>query len=390
LKLNRIWLVAASALILSASTALAGIPDRGHSLKIVPAADNAALSTNYAQSKYVTDLAAANGFNGLRVDLSWRPDFGPDNRGLLSEDTQLVAVCNAAQAAVSSHLSNLMVVIRPGSTNWPQDKDGRDVLTAYARSVLHQLVGSTPDSNGSTGCVAHQPLNLLLQIGLEVNLTTFCRPQTDGDHKQCAAAYIQVAANSYKVLKADAASYGTQVTVVGCGLASHHTPFGFNQAVKAAMKTYNLKGVFWDVCDFHPYPLLGSKDPMSGFNLYPQLTASLLDTYGQLFPVFYSEVSFETNYTPADKGYTGSPPYGALLFPEDQQAGVWAQAIQTARQQGGVIGLGNFHLIDECSLVNGFQSGMYYCDLNPSDTNPAQPKSSQPDFLRATLDATKS
>ena len=283
-----------------------------------------------------------------------------------------------------------MVDVRPQASNWPQTSNDQESLIGYALTLYQQLENPKANADGNIGCVSGKPLNIFMELGNEVNIgPTFCTQQDDAVHKDCAARYIQEQAYFYPRIKNMAASFGTDVTVVGCSLASHHTPFLFNLAVKAAIKAYHLKGPYWDICDYHPYAQLGSQDPLSGINQYPQLVSSISDTYGKSGPILYGETAVETNNTPTDMGYFDPAPYGALVFPEDQQASVEASLIGMAKSQANVIGFGNFHLIDECSLKSGFQSGMYYCNLTPSDTNPAVPKSSQPAFLQATLSAYK-
>ena len=373
-----------------AAAATAGVPDKGRPIANRFAADGYLLSMNLEQSRYVARLAAGLGFNGMRTDLVWHPDSRDPSKGFLSEDDQLTAVCNAAQAVTEAGMTRLLVNIRPGATRWPQVDDDpasdndRRALTEYAMAVYSVLERPTTDVSGKPGCVTDKPLIVLIQIGNEANLTTFCQPQSDTDHKACAANYILEAAYSYKRLHAEATSYGSQVTVVGCDLASHHTPLGFNQAVKNVIKANRLKGPFWDLCDYHPYTLLGSQDPMSGFAGINQLRASLMDTYGRSGPIGYLEVGYRT-VVPNGQDYIG-PPNGALAFPESQIASVWAEAFSMARQQG-ITWFGVFQVIDQCRLLDGWQSGQYYCkkDLNPTAANPAIPKSSLPGFRQALL-----
>jgi hypothetical protein len=284
------------------------------------------------------------------------------------EPFQLDAVCNAAQAMVSNHMSTLILNLLPRNTGWPNTDEGRNNFISTYNDFLGYLLskpagcalGALPD-----GTVAPM-LSIQVMPVNEPNISTFCDAGTDDDnlrHQICADWAARLVHLVYADIQAEESGYGVQIPVIGLSLGSHHNPVGFLSAYCKSRAALGYSGTDMEYIGFHPYALQGSNDAMSGVRMTPELQAAVKACFGKAIPVKYTEVGWETT-SPADKGYTCSTPSSVLQVDPASYPALEVQMSRLATKYV-VQGIYNFLLVDEQCLNPGWQSGMYYWDGSP-------------------------
>jgi hypothetical protein len=337
-------------------------------LQMVGTSDNWGMydSPDPAQPEKFIKMVKDAGFNTERLYIQWNPASPSPTQ---DQQRQL---CNAATQVALNGVRNLILTMPPPPDAQPLEDATRQpymyTWEKYFSYLFDPRFGCVSGNASWNGQAVPKLASVYVQPMNEMNLGTFCRPQTDTTHDLCASLAVQMRAYTYPRFKQLGQTYGVQVNVIGGGLSSHHGPLAYMQSECRVMKTLGIKSANMDIFGFHPYSLPGSSNPMSGFLMLPKLKKLIKLCYGRDLPVIYDEYGAETVATP-EMGYTCSSERAAMRLGYAERATVYRMALETARQQG-VIGVIFFLLQDERCLNPGWQSGLYSWDGTPKPDQP--------------------
>jgi hypothetical protein len=340
------------------------------------------LSSDPGQSQNVAKLGKTAGFDFWRLNVYYQ--LSRDKADHHVGPTDPAQLCNAGRALVGAGIKNLMLTFMPTDHyGYPQllngvDGQGQtdlDELNSFIDQDLAVLFGTAPNLGCADGPDGQPALNLWIQSGNEMNISTFCQPQNDDDHLACAQIAALMQASVYSFIKGtEATKFGVNITVVGASVASHHTPWLYLQQYKHKQDVLT-HCVCMDVFDFHPYAQWGSCDQLSGVNMYKALLVNGRATFGKPFggpklPILYGEWAVQTLML-TSQGYLNYESPSCQVVNENRQIEAWQQVVPAVQQQQ-VVGLVNEHLCDEQDLLTGFQSGLWTFDCQrPKQTEPA-------------------
>ena len=326
--------------------------------------------------------AAGLGASAFRLTTLWTPGqtaLAPDEAGKLDR---------ATAAAAGQRI--VLAVFADSGAKAPQDAAARDAYCGYVRTVL-----------------ARYPSIRDVVVWNEPNKSLFWSPQLAADGTPIAAArYTELLARCYDVLHA--AFPG--VNVIGLGLSStgndnagSASPGAFIRGVGDAYRASGRTAPLLDTVGYHPYGAdaaerpwrkhIGSKTIAQGdwnklmYNLFLAFdgTAQQIPGEGSV-RLWYTEAGVQTAVDPEKAtAYTGTEnvktvpdsvggepatPAPAETSPAPDQ---WTQALDAIRLaacQPFVSAYFNFLLADEPRLA-GWQSGPFWADLTPKDSEPA-------------------
>jgi hypothetical protein len=319
-------------------------------------------------AKTKMDLAAAAGFQAIRLTSIWAPGRRAPSAG------ELVALKGAAAAAAVDGIRILVTVMPYGSKTVPRTSKARADFAAYAAS----LVGALP--------TVHDFI-----VGNEPNINRYWLPQFNPDGSDAAAiAYEAMLAESYDAMK----SVDPGVTVIGGsvsprggdrpgGARETHSPTTFIPDLGRAYRRTGRTRPIMDAFAFHPYGETSSTPPTFrhprsttiGLSDYDKLVRLLGVAFdgtaqkGSRLPIVYDEYGVQSTI-PAAKthAYTNlGAPSGRDAVSEAVQAEYYRRAILIAACQPNVAGFLIFHVTDEPDL-DRWQSGVYYADDTPKST----------------------
>ncbi len=243
------------------------------------------------------------------------------------------------------------------------------------------------------------------EIGNESNWSFFWWPQFGPDGKDAAIRpYFSLLARTYDKLK----TVNPEIVVIGGTFASmggddpnaerkRHSP---TRSIELLGQYYRESGRTRPIMDWfsiHPYGVNSSEPPDTphpnsttiGFADYDKLVALLGEAFdgtaqeGSSIPILYSEYGVESAI-PSEKShlYRGAEPSRTKPVPEETQADYYRRALEMASCQRTVVGVLFFHVMDEASLDEGWQSGLYYADEKAKESEGLE-KASQPLVKRA-------
>jgi hypothetical protein len=337
--------------------------------------ENMILSGNAQQSQNVANLGKNTGFNFWRVNDYFHLPGAPDNpNNSLMDPVQL---CNAAKALVGAGIKTLMLTYMPTSNlGYPQTDSDQVAVHTFMDRDFGVLYGVGPDVGCADGDDGKPALQVMVQLGNEMNISTFCQPQTDTDHLACARLTVAMQTSLYGFIKGEEEpKFGVSIKVVGASLASHHTPWPFLQQYKHQMQVTASQCVCMDIYDYHAYAQWGSCVQPSGVNMYKALVVNGRSVFGKVFgtsklPIIYGEWAIQTLMLNS-QGYFNYEPLNCQVVNENQQLTAWQQVIPVVQSQP-VLGIVTELLCDEQDLLKGFQSGLYtYGCQRPKQTEPA-------------------
>jgi hypothetical protein len=323
---------------------------------------------NLDWAKPKMDLAAAAGFDAIRLTSVWSPGQKEPS------ELELLALRSAAEAAAIDDIRILITVMPYGSSTTPLTAKARADFASYAAA----LVAALP--------TVHDYI-----IGNEPNINRYWLPQFGPDGSDvAAAAYIQLLAQAYDAMKAVDAN----VTVIGGSVSPHgsddpaasrptHSPTQFILDLGAAYRALGRSEPVMDAFAFHPYgehsrvppTFTHPRSTAIGLADYPKLVALLGRAFngtpqkGSSLPILYDEYGVQSQIPVAKRSAYKNldVPSAADAVPESVQADYYRQAILMAACQPTVQGLLIFHVTDEADL-DRWQSGVYYADDTPKPT----------------------
>jgi hypothetical protein len=341
--------VAACALLV-APAALAGPSLR------VGAAEDAAKWGNAS-----AEMARAQqaGFDTVRLTEQW-------SAGQTAPPAAEASALQAAVAAAAARgIAPVVAVYNTGSSSTPSTPELQAQFAAFAAAVASSL-----------------PQVTTFIVGNEPNSNLYWLPQFDAAGNDVAAvAYEQLLASTYDAIK----QVRPDASVVGGALESRggdnpsgskptHSPTSFIRDLGAAYRASGRTKPIMDVFDQHVYADTSALPPSMA---HPNTTTIAEADYGKLvallgqafdgtkqpgstLPILYGEFGVESAVPAAKTGaYTGSEV--AATVDEATQAAYYVQAFKLALCQPNVIGILDFHVVDE-SALGGWQSGVYYAD----------------------------
>ena len=332
--------------------------------------ENMILSDSSQQSQNVANLGKNAGFNLWRINDYFHIPGAPDNTNFAPMNP--IQLCNAAKALVGADITTLMLTYMPTSNlGYPQTDADQIAVHGFMDRDFGVLFGVAPNVGCADGVDGKPALQVMVQLGNEMNISTFCQPQTDTDHQACARLTLAMQTSLYGFIKAtEEPKFGAPITVVGASLASHHTPWPFLQQYKHQMQVTANQCVCMDVFDFHAYAQWGSCVQTSGVNMYKALVVNMRSVFGKKLPLLYGEWAIQTLMLNS-QGYLNYEPGNCQIVNENQQLTAWQQVIQVVQSQP-VLGIVAELLCDEQDLLKGFQSGLYtYGCQRPKQTEPA-------------------
>jgi hypothetical protein len=311
------------------------------------------------------DLAAAAGFDAIRLTSVWSPGTRAPS------ELELLALRSAAQAADIDGIRILITVMPYGSSTVPLTDKARDDFAAYAAALVQTLP------------TVHEYI-----VGNEPNINRYWLPQFGPNGTDAAAvAYMRMLADAYDAMKAvdpDVFVIGGSVSPRGADnpLSSRHThsPTQFILDLGAAYRGIGRSKPVMDGFAFHPYGERSKTPPTFthprsttiGLADYPKLVALLGKAFngtaqkGSSLPIIYDEYGVQSQIPPSKQhAYKNlNVPSGRDAVPESVQADYYRQAILMAACQPTVRGFLIFHVTDEPDL-DRWQSGVYYADDTP-------------------------
>jgi hypothetical protein len=323
---------------------------------------------DFAWAKPKMDLAAAAGFDAIRLTSIWSPgETAPS-------ELELLALRSAAQAAEIDGIRILITVMPYGSKTVPLTAKARADFASYAAALVEELP------------TVHDYI-----VGNEPNINRYWLPQFGPNGTDAAAvAYMKMLAESYDAMKA----VDRSVNVIGGSVSPRgsdnpassrhtHSPTQFILDLGEAYRALARSKPVMDAFAFHPYgehshvppTFTHPKSTTIGLGDYPKLVALLGKAFngtaqkGSSLPIVYDEYGVQSQI-PGTKQHAYKNlgvPSGRDAVPESVQANYYRQAILMAACQPTVKGLLIFHVTDEPDL-DRWQSGVYYADDTPKPT----------------------
>jgi hypothetical protein len=311
------------------------------------------------------DLAAAAGFDAIRLTSIWSPGRTKPS------SLELYALQGATQAAAIDGIRILITVMPHGSSTVPLTAKRRAQFARYAAALVRDLP------------TVHDFI-----VGNEPNLNRYWLPQftpTGGD--AAATAYVRMLARAYDAMKA----VDPKVDVIGGSVSPRggdnprssrqtHSPTRFILDLGAAYRALHRTRPIMDGFAFHPYGETSHTPPTRthpysttiGLADYPKLVSLLGSAFdgtaqrGSSLPIVYDEYGVQSEIPGAKRSaYTNlSVPAGRDAVSEALQATYYREAILMAACQPTVAGFMIFHVSDEPDLGR-WQSGVYYADDTP-------------------------
>jgi hypothetical protein len=356
---RKLGAIGISAAALFGASAQASRADKLVELPRAGIIEDTTLNIDYERSLQRVKEIKALGFKDLKVLIPWTY---PTQHEVLNDQ---VRVANAAMAATSEGMSftlNVYPALIDGQTsNAPIEPNQQSKFATTMGAWVQTLHERVPEMTKWS-----------LEVGVEPNSSTFLKPQYGKDGEWIAPRiYTRMLARSYRVIKADAAKVGSEVTVIGGGLAANHDACEFIRKMGEAKRELGIRGQMMDQFSIHPYGKDSTESPLTkhpdceilGIADYDQLTGVLQESFGRVPPIILSEYGIETS--------------GAVkVASEAQQAEYHRQALELADSQEKVVGLYWFHAVDDPEAKK-WQSGYYLADDGDPAT-PLVPKTSAP------------
>jgi hypothetical protein len=313
------------------------------------------------------DLARLAGFDTVRMTVQWTSGESAPPPAALGY------VRRAALNAVARGIEPVLAVYNADARSTPADAVSRALFVSF----LQNVVRAVPEVH-------------TFIVGNEPNTNTYWLPQYDAAGTDvAAAAYEQLLADSYAAIKA----IHPGATVVGGALDPHgnddpgsskqsHSPTTFIRDLGAAYRASGRAAPLMDVWDEHVYADNSTLPPSMahpnssavGEADYGKLVSLLAAAFdgtaqpGSTLPILYGEFGVESTIAADRAGaYSGAEPASLPTVDEATQAAYYVQAFKLALCQPNVIGILDFHVVDERDL-GAWQSGLFYADGTPKSS----------------------
>jgi hypothetical protein len=365
------------------STTLLHLPKPGHirlgHRLVVATVDDAVKQVDPKLAAGLMKISHAAGFDAIMVSAMWKPGA----RAPSAQDR--LTLTNVVNAADAEDMDVFVFVWHGLSGATPRTVQARRNFAAYAAALARDF-----------------PKIQHFVVGNEPNLNTFWLPQFGPDGRDVAASgYLDMLARTYDALKA----VSPDIQVIGGALAPRgsdrpgtkrdtHSPTRFIEDLGEAYRASHRTKPIMDAFAIHPY-MRTSKLPPTDTHAasstitiadYPKLVALLAQAFtgtaqhGHDLPIYYTEFGVQTVVPAAHRAaYTDLKSPSAVDAVDPQtQARYYREALELAACQPTVRALFVFHTFDEADLA-GWQSGLFYADL--------QPKPSLPAFRKAAVEA---
>lgn len=352
-------------LVTAAALALAAPAHAGGPFMLVGAADDVVKAQDAGRAQAEMDLLKLAGLDTIRVTTIWTPG----DRKLDGAEAERLK--NVAAAAGFDGIRVILTVMPKGSSTTPLTDQARAQFTAYAADAAQSL-----------------PTVKDFVVGNEPNINRFWLPQYDpvDGHDVAAPAYLALLAQTYDAIKAVRPAtivFGGAISPRGSDRAGTirdtHSPTTFLLDMGAAYRASGRQTPVMDALSIHPYPENSSIGPdfahpnstSIGVADYDKLVGILAQAFdgtaqkGSTLPILYGEFGIETGVPDAKaKLYDGSEPTTTKPVDEATQAAFYRRAIQLSFCQPNVMGILLFHVVDEASKP-AWQSGLFYVDGTP-------------------------
>jgi hypothetical protein len=333
----------------------------------IGAAEDEGRNADPAVARAKVDLAAAAGFQALRVTAIWAP-----GQTAVPAD-QLAALQSIAAAGVFDGITIYTTVMPFGSRTTPLTDTARRQFASFAADLVRRVP---------------QMRNLI--IGNEPNINRYWLPQFGPNGEDVAArAYEKLLVRAYDAIKAvdkNAFVIGGSVSPHGAdkpNLSRHtHSPTAFILDLGTVYRDSGRAKPIMDGFAFHPYGENSSVPPTAshpnstsiGLADYDKLVGLLGKAFdgtaqqGSKLPIVYDEYGIESVIPSSEiADYVGREPATTKPVPEATQGQYYDEALQMAACQPNVRAMFLFHVTDEANL-DRWQSGVYYAGGTPKST----------------------
>jgi hypothetical protein len=333
----------------------------------IGAAEDEGRNADPAVARAKVDLAAAAGFQALRVTAIWSP-----GQTAVPAD-QLDALQSIAAAGVFDGVTIYTTVMPFGSRTTPLTEKSRRQFASFAADLVRRVP---------------QMRNLI--IGNEPNINRYWLPQFGRNGEDLAArAYEKLLARAYDAIKA----VDTSAFVIGGSVSPHgadnpnlsrhtHSPTAFILDLGTVYRDSGRAKPIMDGFAFHPYGENSSVPPTTthpnstsiGLADYDKLVGLLGKAFdgtaqlGSRLPLVYDEYGIESIIPSSEiSEYVGREPATTKPVSEATQGRYYTEALQMAACQPTVRAMFLFHVTDEANLGR-WQSGVYYAGGAPKST----------------------
>ena len=347
------------------------------------------------QSTWFYSTMQSEGLKINTISIRW-DETNPSDIPAAAGVDQAIAKAKANGVTIELDLYPLHSAAFTGGQRFPHSTDPE----AYGNTANIQAFGAW------AGSVAKRfPSVSLFVVMNECNQPLFVNPQWDSaGQNQSAEICGRALAAAYDAIKA-----AGPATVYGVGLSprgndqpnaasnSSTTPVSFLGAMGAwfkafAQKTGRSNGIM-DGFDFHPYPVPQSQPFAQGYSNVKEASVTNLSRIYQAFyngfngtpqktigqqsggglPVSLNETGVQTSPGTHMAAYSGdalgtsSGIYGAYAT-ESYQASWYQEMLDLVACDPNIQFVNIFHLVDDSTLGNGWQSGLYYADQQPKQS----------------------
>jgi len=330
----------------------------------IGAAEDEGRNADPAVARAKMDLAAAAGFDSVRVTAIWAP-----GESAVPPD-QLQALQSVSAAAAFDGITIWTTVMPYGSKTTPLTAPARKQFASFAADLVRRV-----------------PAIPYVIVGNEPNINRYWLPQfTRSGSDAAAPAYEALLAQTYDAIK----KASTNTFVVGGSVSPHgsddptnprqtHSPTAFITDLGAAYRASGRAKPIMDGFAFHPY---GENSSIPPTETHPTSTAIGLADYdklvgllgkafdgtaqrGSTLPIVYDEYGVESVVPPAKTSlYHGREPSTTKPVSEATQGEYYDEALTMAACQPNVKAMFLFHVTDESDLSR-WQSGVYYVNGTP-------------------------
>jgi hypothetical protein len=339
----------------------------------IGAAEDEGRNADPAVARTKMDLAAAAGFDAIRVTAIWAP-----GESAVPPD-QLEALQSVSAAAAFDGITIWTTVMPYGSRTTPLTATARRQFASFAADLVRRV----------------QAIPYVI-VGNEPNINRYWLPQfTPSGSDAAASAYEALLAQTYDAIK----KVNKNTFVVGGSVSPHgsddptnprqtHSPTAFITDLGAAYRASGRTKPIMDGFAFHPY---GENSSISPTETHPDSTSIGLADYdklvsllgnafdgtaqlGSTLPIVYDEYGVESLIPSSELSlYHGREPATTKPVPAKTQANDYDEALTIAACQPNVKAMFIFHVTDETDLGR-WQSGVYYPNGTPKPARDAVKK----------------
>jgi hypothetical protein len=330
----------------------------------IGAAEDEGRNADPAVARAKMDLAAAAGFDAVRVTAIWAP-----GDSALPRD-QLAELQSVSAAAAFDGITIWATVMPYGSKTTPLTATARRQFAAFAADLVRRV-----------------PAIPYVIVGNEPNINRYWLPQfTRSGADAAAPAYEKLLAQTYDAIK----KVNPNEFVLGGSVSPHgsddptnirqtHSPTAFITDLGAAYRASGRKKPIMDGFALHPY---GENSSVLPTEMHPNSTTIGLADYdtlvsllsmafdgtgqaGSSLPIVYDEYGIESIIPSSERSlYHGREPSTTKPVPAATQGQHYDEALTMAACQPNVMAMFLFHVTDETDLGR-WQSGVYYPDGTP-------------------------